>query len=284
MLKENKKAGLSKILHIFVWQNYRIMKTKVRALHYLLTTLVFFMMTGIIELHAQSNDRLVMSGQDCADFIWFRKGSTMEYEVTDGKGKSIQKSKMHVKDIQHVSKGAIATIQVSTGEDMDFEIQYKCIDQNLYMDFGAMIKSAMKSSGAKMEDLQAAEKIADDISIETNGFVSFPKNMSVGQKLDPILFTMETGNGSPLKMTFTANQHNRQVEAREKTSTPAGEFDCLRIASELNSSMKVMGMNQKLPATNEKLWFAPKIGLIKQETYNAKGKLQSTMQLVNFSY
>ena len=72
---------------------------------------------------------------------------------------------------------------------------------------------------------------------------------------------------------------DRTVVARENITTPAGTFDCYAIT--YTSELKMnMGMNQ---INNGKQWISEGVGMVKQEDYNAKGKLTGSSVLTEFN-
>ncbi len=70
---------------------------------------------------------------------------------------------------------------------------------------------------------------------------------------------------------------NRKVEAKETITTPAGTFECYKISSEISS--KVAFVNQKFKSVD---WFAKGVGMVRTETYDKKGKLESYALLTKF--
>jgi hypothetical protein len=46
--------------------------------------------------------------------------------------------------------------------------------------------------------------------------------------------------------------------------------------------MKIMGMNKKMPSIVEHIWFAPGIGVVKQEDYDEKGELGTSTHLTAY--
>ena len=67
---------------------------------------------------------------------------------------------------------------------------------------------------------------------------------------------------------------NRKVEAIETITTAAGTFDCVKISYDVESKMmftiKAKGAE----------WYALETGLVKSESYDAKGKLTGSQELV----
>ncbi len=228
---------------------------------------------------------LVKMAESCSDFIWFKQGSFVEFETLAANGKRLQKSKMTVKSIRKDGGVMVAAIQASDDKGNSFEMQYKCIGDRLYMDFGAMMREAMKKAGQSKTDTEELKNALSKTKIDmTEGFMSFPKNMYVGQELDPVSISIKTSPSPQMSMEITSTQQNRKVTAKEKITVPAGTFECLKLTAEFTANMKMMGMNKKMPSSTEESWFAPRIGVVKQLNYSEKGKLESTTQLISYKF
>ena len=226
-------------------------------------------------------DGMVMVSGDCNDFIWFKQGAEMHFETTDfaGKKKSVESSKMVVNKVFSEKGKRIAEVNMtsSTSEDFDMDMRFICSGNNLYMDISSAMKQALAKSG--QANTQSSEAVNNIEMGFGDGFMDIPKNMYPGQKLKDVHFTLKT-NTTNMNMVINSNLVDRSVGPKEKVVTPAGTFDCMPITGTRKSSMKVMGINNKMGgATKEIVWMAPGIGLVKSETYDAKGKLGSSQVL-----
>lgn len=99
-------------------------------------------------------------------------------------------------------------------------------------------------------------------------------------------------NSNP-SIDVKAKTRNRKVEAFEQVETPAGTFDCYKISYELlipsaydtYSVTVIDGMvsseSVTPPADVYKFadWISPKVGLVKREKYNNRGKIEEVMIL-----
>ncbi|MEO8720656.1 MAG: hypothetical protein ABI297_05580, partial [Ginsengibacter sp.] len=71
---------------------------------------------------------------------------------------------------------------------------------------------------------------------------------------------------------------------KEKITTPAGTFDCVKVTGNRKTTMNLLGKERNMgKPTQEHVWIAPGIGTIKQENYTEKGKLESMSHLIEFS-
>ena len=229
-------------------------------------------------------DGLVMVSANCDDYIWFKQGATMTYKTTSGSGKKqeVINSKMVVKSVSNEQGKKVSVINISSEEveNFDMDIKYLCSGNNLYVDMGAAMKQAMAKAG---QDNPQATAITNDIEMGFGeGFMDIPKNMYPGQKLKDVNFTMKS-NASGMEMVITTNLTDRKVGAKEKVVTPAGTFESMPVTGVRKSTMKVMGMNRNMgKPTTETIWYSPGIGMVKTETYDAKGNLESSQILTEF--
>ena len=153
---------------------------------------------------------------------------------------------------------------------MNFE--YICDEGVLKMDMNKFIPKDMFGSDA-------------DIEFEMEGdYLEFPKSLEIGQSLKDGMIngkmTME-GNPAMANMALSVKIFNRKVEAREDITTPAGSFTCYKISYDMESSTKVMGMNNKVDMKGID-YVSEGVGVIKTESYNKKGNLSSYSLLTGY--
>jgi hypothetical protein len=79
-----------------------------------------------------------------------------------------------------------------------------------------------------------------------------------------------------MTMAFTTDITNRKVLAIEEITGAAGTFECFKISQDIESKVGFVKVFM-----SSVFWYAEKIGLIRSEAYNKKGKLQSVTELVN---
>lgn len=116
-----------------------------------------------------------------------------------------------------------------------------------------------------------------DMEVDMTGTeLVLPNNLSEGQSLPDAEVLMNI-KMAPLNLKMSSKMFNRKVQSRESVTTPAGTFDCFLITSDNESKMgiKISG--------SSKLWLSEGVGMVKQETYNKKGKLTGVMLLTEYS-
>lgn len=149
------------------------------------------------------------------------------------------------------------------------------------MDFSSAVKQMVAKSNPENKAVmqQATENVEMGFS---DGFMSFPKNMYPGQKLDDAVFTMKTNSGG-MGMDVTSSLTARKVEAKEKITTPAGTFEAIKVVGNRKTTMKLLGKERNMgKPVREIVWISPAIGTVKQETYSENGKLESMSHLIEF--
>ena len=124
-----------------------------------------------------------------------------------------------------------------------------------------------------------------DIEFEMKGdYLELPKSLEIGQSLKDGMIegkmTME-GNPAMANMALAVKIFNRKVEGKEDITTPAGSFSCYKISYEMESSTKVMGMNNKVNLKGID-YLSEGVGVIKTESYNKKGNLSSYSLLTGY--
>jgi len=138
-----------------------------------------------------------------------------------------------------------------------------CEENGISIDFNSLMAPGV---------LEQYEGMEVDIS-GTN--LLLPNNLSPGQTL-PDANVLANIKVPPINMKMTVSITNRKVEGKESVTTSAGTYDCFVITNDHESKMgvKVRG--------SSKLWLAEGVGMVKQESYNKKGKLISKSLLTKF--
>ena len=202
---------------------------------------------------------------ECNAYYPFEEGVTFEITNYNKKGKKEGIVSYEVVNIDN----NIATLKTKIFDDKGKEItstsyQVTCEGNSISIDF----KSLMSP------DLFKQYK---DMEVDMTGTnIELPKELEVGQTLKDANMNMAI-NMSGIKMNMSINMINRTVDAKESITTPAGTYDCFVLS--YNSEMK-MGMTHTF---SFKEWVSEGIGLVKNETYDKKGKLMSYSELTKLS-
>jgi hypothetical protein len=208
-----------------------------------------------------------LKGQDCTSvYLPLKKDAQLEYKQYDKSDKVVGSTTQKIKDLKSSASSTEATVEaehfdakgVSTGKG---DIVLRCENGVFYLDMQNYLQGMGNMSS---EDMQ--------IIIE-GGKLALPSSLKTGDMLANGDMTMTMSAGGVKVMTVAVTISNRKVEAQEKLTTPAGTFDCYKITYDLTT--KMMGTQQVKGVE----WYAKNVGLIKQETYDSKGKLAGYMLL-----
>lgn len=211
-----------------------------------------------------------LAAQDCAMFFPFEKGAALEYTFYDDKGKVVSVSKQNVVIIDDAgAEGLTAQVDVMMFDKNGKETtqgNYKvtCKGNTLYMDVTAMMPQ-MTQSFAQMEMQVTGDQL------------QLPSKLTVGQALPDAHMEIKAGSGGVNLMKMTIDVTERKVAGKEMVSTPTGNYEAYKISYVTNTKMLV-GKNFTTIS-----WYAPKIGMVKQESYDKKGNLENSMVLTKFS-
>lgn len=199
--------------------------------------------------------------QDCSLFS-MKKGSSYEMTSYDHKDRVTNRVVQHVTDVTTSAGVVTATLHQQQFDDkgkpvMESDYTIECSGGTLRLDMRAMANSAQMQKG--MEGMQV-EITGDKLDM--------PLNPTVGQKLPDGTFSMKgTDKNSGMAM-MTMNMHitDRLVAGREKQTTPAGSFDCVKVSQMMKMENIAMGIPIRFDARSIS-WYAPGVGPVRTESY-----------------
>ncbi|MBK8442530.1 MAG: hypothetical protein IPL35_03530 [Sphingobacteriales bacterium] len=201
--------------------------------------------------------------------------SAYKYAIYDDKGKSDGSYQYQVETYKVVGNGFEATMGIKMNDEKNKEMMQgtyglMCKDEKMYIDMSRMMPANM------------SEQFPDAKMVFDNQYLDFPSNPKVGDHLNDFSTTMEMQTNGNTMMTMKIYITDRTVEREENLTTAAGTFTCL-VFSENSKSETYMG-NLKLMTINSssKMWYAKDMGMVKTESYDKKGKLESRVELVEF--
>lgn len=223
---------------------------------------------------AKANNGMILVSGNCNDFAWFKKGAEMEYEINTRSEKKPYTSKIKIVNVRSEGVKTIADVLGSDGEGNEINMNYICSGNKLYFDLTDMLKSAMEKQGQSSANME--------ISFD-GGLMAIPKNIYPGQELEDAVFTMNMGTQG-MTISMTSFLKERKVVGKEKVTTPAGTFNCIKITGVRTMKMKMMGKDRNVgDEVIEEMYFAPSIGVIKSVSKTTKGKIESEQQLTKLS-
>ncbi len=214
----------------------------------------------------------IIAQDNCSTFYPMTEGATFSYNLYDKKDKPSGTTEYKVINVENSGGNTVATMSVKVGgdkpkEQMELEYNVTCTGDGISIDFDSMISPQLQT---QMDQMNA--------EVDISGVnVVIPNELAVGQNLDDAEIIMAMSM-SGIKMNTEVKTTNRKVIAKESVTTPAGTFDCYV----LTATISTKAMMAKMTFT-DKLWLAKDVGIVKQETFNKKGKLDSRMELASFS-
>ena len=210
--------------------------------------------------------------ENCSAFYPMIDGASYQYSMYNKKDKLEGTTNYLVTKVDDNAGNTTATMKLTYSDAKGkntFESDYgiTCSGDGIKIDYKSLFPSQMQ---------QQYQEMNVDMDI-TGTDVQLPNKLSVGQSLEDANINVNMSM-SGIKMKIAVNTTDRTVAGKETITTPAGTFDCYIITS--NIASKAMMTNVKM---SDKLWLSEGIGIVKQESYSKKGKLESRMVLTSFS-
>jgi hypothetical protein len=196
----------------------------------------------------------------CNEFYQIDNGSSWEMETYNAKGKLSAVNKQKVTAYTTGANGFTATINSAMYNEkgkelMKGDLEMKCSTGTLFIDMRNFIsEDQMKSMGSY------------EMKVESQN-LEIPSSLSIGQSLKDGSINI-TATNSPLPMTTNVLISERKVVGKESITTPAGTFDTYKITSKSTVKSK-FGIGVTVESSNVE-WLAPKVGVVKTESYNPK--------------
>lgn len=206
-----------------------------------------------------------LKAQDCVAYIPHEEGTKLEITSYDKKGNVTSVATQEITKVEIVGNTTTFVVHqkvtdVNGEEPIEGDLTFKCVDNVFYVDMSSFM------SNEQMESFEGM-----DMEVEMDE-IDIPSNYTPGQQLKDGKITMKLVGDSPIPMNFTVEVVNRKVEGKEKITTSAGTFDCIKISQDIISKM---GFTIRM---NSVEWYAEGIGAVKTETYK-KDKLIGSTEL-----
>ncbi len=205
-------------------------------------------------------------------FFPTKEGTVLVYKTFDKKDKETSTVRYTVKNISNNGGNLDITYlceSLDNKENLVFkeEITIHKKGDVLYLDMSNFInKAAFQQNG----------EIPAEIQVSGNN-MEIPSNPKPGDILPDANVEMAMKMGF-VNMKVAADVTNRKVEGIEDITVPAGNFNCYKFSSDVNSV--ALGMKVKSKTVD---WYSKGIGTVKTESYDKNGKLQSHTELVELN-
>ncbi len=165
------------------------------------------------------------------------------------------------------------TITKVAGTDaLNFEVTYdtESLDKKKKVELKLPATVRVKNGTVYLDPSAGAGKLMEGVTITGTGAI-IPVTLEEGMKLDDSDVTIKMGTMTVVSSKMT----DTKVVAKEELTTPAGTFECYKVQSQVSG--KAMGFKTESTVYN---WYARNIGMIRTETYDKKGKLASSGELI----
>ncbi len=206
--------------------------------------------------------------QECFG-VKMKAGSGFDMANYDGKGKPTGTISYKIAKVTQEGGMALITMDMEVfdpkgNSQLKNTYQMKCNGSTLMVDASTLINQ---------EQMKSFENFNMKF---TSSNIEYPAKLTVGEKLKDASLKGE-GTSGPMAMTINMLISNRNVEAQEKVTIPAGTFDAYKLTSDMKMETK-MGFGITMDI-NTISWRAPGVLWdIKSESYR-KGKLISRSEL-----
>ena len=210
---------------------------------------------------------MLQAQEACTSFLP-GEGTTMVYQNYDKKGKATSTTTTKVVAVNEEEDGTHYKVNqlISDGKkknDLETVMRYRCEDGKFIIDMQSILVAE------QMQSIEGGTAV-----VETEEMF-LPANLEPGMELGDGNIKLETSAGY-MTMTISARAFYRKVEGREKVATISGTYDAWKISGNVESKFGFMRVAFK---TIE--WYVENIGMVKSESYDNKGKLIGSTELIS---
>jgi hypothetical protein len=212
--------------------------------------IIFTLVTFLMVLGANAQD----------PFYPKKEGVKLSYTLTDKKGKVSGYSESTVVSVKNSGTQTEVTMQSMAKDKNGKDILQNPMDLTVMIEDGAVIMSPKALAG----------KIVAGLDI-TGGDLRLPVNLTTGTTLNDYDITMGIAG-----INTTSHITDVKAVAEETLEVSGHSIPCVVVES--TSSVKVLGIKR---SSLQKTWYGRGVGIVKLETYDNKGKLESTQTLTS---
>lgn len=212
--------------------------------------IIFTLVTFLMVLGANAQD----------PFYPKKEGVKLSYTLTDKKGKVSGYSESTVVSVKNSGTQTEVTMQTMSKDKNGKDILQNPMDLTVMIEDGAVIMSPKALAG----------KIVAGLDI-TGGDLRLPVNLTTGTTLNDYDITMGIAG-----INTTSHITDVKAVAEETLEVSGHSIPCVVVES--TSSVKVLGIKR---SSLQKTWYGRGVGIVKLETYDNKGKLESTQTLTS---
>jgi hypothetical protein len=197
-------------------------------------------------------------------FFSTKEGTKLCYANLDAKKRATSYSLQTIKKVE------------GSGDNMTIVYGMRGLDKNRrpMSDNPAEIPCTITIRNGVMEwDMRMFGEPGTESFLQVEGDkLRIPTSLAPGTKLDDVAFTLTINMGIRIRTEITLTE--QECLAVEDITVPAGSFKCYKLTQ--TSSATAM---RRTMVTKIITWYAPGVGQVKSETFDAKDKLQSATEL-----
>lgn len=191
-------------------------------------------------------------------FFPTKKGMVLEYADKNSKGKIQSYSIITIQEVDYVDEANMTvTYKLETLDEKKNPV--------LMID---ALKVKIEEGYVHFDPTSNMGQIMEGMEIKGRGII-LPSDIKTGDKLDDY-------NISVAAMAMEVNCTNINVTANENIDVDGTSYDCFKVETAVNSKVVFL----KTQGTTS-VWYARGIGDVKTETYDKKGKLLSSKELIS---
>ena len=203
-------------------------------------------------------------------YLPFKDGLVYEMTSYNAKGKVTGIIKSTIEEINEISDGFKANMHSEIFDEKSkptYQTSYAitCQGNALSIDMSSLLNPEMLASMSSMD-----MKFTGDA-------MEIPNALSPGQQLPDASMQMDASMNGMALLKMKLNITDRTVGERERITTPAGTFDCIR----MTQTTVVEGPVKS--AYTSTSWLAQGIGAVRTENYDKKGEINSYSELTRLN-
>ena len=193
-------------------------------------------------------------------FYLQKEGVKLGYTITDKKGKVDGYSESKVVSVKSSGAQTAVTMQTMVKDKNGKDLLQNPFELSVTIENGTVIMSPKALVG----------KIVEGLSINGED-LKLPVNLTTGAPLNDYSITMGIAG-----INTTTQVTGVKAVAEETIEVSGHRISCVVVES--TTSVKVLGIKR---SSLQKTWYGRGIGIVKLETYDSKGKLESTQTLTS---
>ncbi len=230
---------------------------------------LYFILGTIALIMAASETK----AQNCDLYMPLVAGTVYEYQMYDSGDKASGSVSQKVNsatasaDGYNVANITSISYDKKGKEESTANVNIKCNGTTLLFDLQSLISAESKKQWEGMD-------------VKAEGvYMEYPQTLTEGMSLTDGTMTITVYDKGALFATMKITYYNRKVGGKESVTTPTGTYTATKITSDVK--MENIVMNMSIPFnTKTAEYYAPEVGMVRNEAYSKNGKMLS-YQLLN---